>query len=474
MDAAHASREAADPAARAAGPSRATQIGGPAHSATSTVAKAASATSATATSAVATSAVGTSAIGATGHRAAVPAGRRDLGSRSRELLGLQRIAGNAIVARLVQSRSAAAVPSAPPPVQRSSAAHTVPSTGPSVPSIQRSEETEKAFKAIHYQAMFALLPTVAALPAEVRADEQTAQFVGGPRLVLAIRATQSKGNWQAFASANVGELAGLPIDQIDDIMRYVGAPAEVRTFDRSKFDNRFDALVDPTTGTITLIMRIKIEMLDSQSYSGHDVGSKGWQDNNIPEFKKFGPRMKSVIESAWSGTGSVKPVTKGLKVPTFATRVSVQIVDSGEHICFKLYGGTSGVRSNVNQTLKPGATSRTGELHIGDNDPKPTSLEHRDHTKVSSQQITSAHEFGHAMGLQHVRCAGDGVCYGINQTEYGSIMGGGMSLAPVTVGEGKGAHVHDNLVPFEKIGEAWGKEVFPPALAAKLSVWGPA
>jgi hypothetical protein len=381
-----------------------------------------------------------SPAGAAGHSVATNSGRRDLGSRSRHLMVLQRSAGNAGVTRM----------------------------------LQRSEETEKALAAIQGQAMFALLPSVAALPPEVRADEKGAQFVGGPRLVLAIRAVQNKGNWQAFAAANATELVALPLDQIDDLMRYVGAPADVRTFDRGKFDNRYDALVDPTTGTITLIMRIKIEMVEGQSYSGDPVGTKEWEKNNIPMFKAFGPKMKSVVESAWAGAGSVKPVTKGLKVPVFATRVSVQIVESGEHIAFKLYGGTSGVRSNVNQRMEPGATGRTGALQVGDNDLKPTSLEHPDHTKVSSQQVTSAHEFGHAMGLQHVRCAGDGVCYGVNQAEYNSMMGGGMSLNPVAVGSGKGAHVHDNLVPFEKIGEVWGKEVFPGPLAAKLSVWGPA
>lgn len=384
------------------------------------------------------------------HRPGPHPGRHDLGSRSRHLVGLQRLAGNAGVARLVQR-----------------------SPGPAG-LVQRSEETEKALAAIQGQAMFALLPAVAALPAQVRADETGARFVGGPRLVLALRGVANKGNWAAFAGANAAELAALPLDQIDDLMRYVGAPADVRTFDRSSFDNRFDALVDPTTGTITLIMRIKIEMVEGQSYSGDPVGTKEWEKNNIPTFAAFGPKLKSAVESAWAGTGSVTPVTKGLQVPVFATRVSVQIVQSGEHIAFKLYGGTSGVRSNVNQRLEPGATSRTGALQVGDNDLKPTSLEHRDHSKVSSRQVTSAHEFGHAMGLQHVRCAGDGVCYGVSQAEYDSMMGGGMSLNPVAIGSGKGAHVHDNLVPFEKIGEAWGREVFPGPLAAKLSVWGPA
>ncbi|WP_420123734.1 hypothetical protein [Nakamurella sp.] len=377
-------------------------------------------------------------------------GRCDLGSRSRHVVGLQRLAGNAGVTRLVQRNPG------PPGV------------------VQRSAETEKALAAIQGQAMFALLPAVAALPPEVRADEKGAQFVGGPRLVLALRAVAQKGNWAAFAGANAAERAALPLDQIDDLMRYVGAPPDVRTFDRSAFDNRFDALVDPTTGTITLIMRIKIEMLEGQSYSGDPAGTKEWEKNNIPAFRAFGPKLKSAIESGWAGTGSVTPVTKGLKVPVFATRVSVQIVDSGEHIAFKLYGATSGVRSHVDQRLEPGATGRTGALQIGDNDPKPTSLEHRDHTKVSSRQVTSAHEFGHAMGLQHVRCTGDGVCYGVNQAEYDSVMGGGMSLGPVVVGAGRGAKVHDNLVPFEKIGEVWGKAVFPGPLAAKLGAWGPA
>jgi len=293
--------------------------------------------------------------------------------------------------------------------------------------------------------------------------------------VLAIRAVQNKGNWKAFATANATELVALPLDQIDDLMRYVGAPAEVRTFDRTKFDNRFDALVDPTTGTITLMMKIRLEMVEGQSYSGDPVGTKDWENRNIPAFKEFGPKMKVAIEAAWAGAGSVKPVTKGLKVPSFATKVAVQMVESGEHISFKVYGGTAGVRSNVNQRLPPSGTSRSGELQIGDADKKKTELHHRDGAKVNSEQVPAAHEFGHAMGLDHVAgpAASGDKSYGVNQQEYNDIMGGGMSLGPTAVGSGKTASVHDNLTPFQKIGEVWGKEVFPGPLAAKLSVWGP-
>ncbi len=323
--------------------------------------------------------------------------------------------------------------------------------------------------------MFALLPDVARLPPEVRADEAAAAFVGGPRLVVAIHAVNTKGNWQAFAAANTTEMAALPLDQIDDLMRYVGAPADVRTFDRSKFDSRFDALVDPTTGTMTLIMKIRMEMVEGQSYSGDPVGSKGWEQNNLAAFQAFGPSAKAAIEAGWSGTGPVKPVTKGLKVPSFATRVSVVLVDGGEHISFKVYGGTASVRSNVDQHLPPGATKRTGELQVGDTDRKKTSLQHKDGTKVNNEQVTVAHEFGHAMGLDHVAgpAASGDKSYGIRQSEYNDIMGGGMSLGPTAVGSGKGASTHDNLKPFETIGEVWGKEVFPGPLAAKLSVWGP-
>jgi hypothetical protein len=131
--------------------------------------------------------------------------REDAGSRARTILHLQRSSGNAAVGAFLQRRSAA----------------------PERPVVQRSPENEKALAAIQGGAMFALLPDVARLPPEVRADEAAAQFVGGPRLVLAIRAVQNKGNWKAFATANATELVALPLDQIDDLMRYVGAP---RTF----------------------------------------------------------------------------------------------------------------------------------------------------------------------------------------------------------------------------------------------------
>lgn len=340
--------------------------------------------------------------------------------------------------------------------------------------LQRSPEHEEALAKIQGGPMYDLLPQLGALDVAVRADEDAATKVGGPRLVLAMRAVKSKGNWQPFALDNAGEIANLPIDQIGDLMRFVGAPSSVRVFDRANFDGRFDGMVDPTTGTITLIMRVKFEPVEGQSYSGDPAGTKAWEQNNQKAFAAFGPKFKAAVEHAWFKSGPVKPTCPGTKVASFATRLSVQIVGSNEHLAIKLYGVTAGLRSNVEPKLRKGETSRKGEMQVGDTELKPTSLKHPNGTTVTSAQVTAAHEVGHAMGLAHVACEGEGVCYGTTQAEYGDIMGGGGSVGTMSVGSGKTAHVHDDLLAFERIGERWSQDLLPGPLGPKCGKWGPA
>jgi hypothetical protein len=371
--------------------------------------------------------------------------RADSASRIRAAFQLQRAAGNSAVLHAIQRQEAT----------------------PTDPG------HEEALAKIQGGAMYDLLPKLSALDVAVRSDEAAARKVGGLRLVVAMRAVKSKGNWQPFALNNAAEIADLPIDQIGDLMRFVGAPASARLFDRADFDGRFDGMVDPTTGTITLIMRVKFEPVEGQTYSGDPAGTKAWEENNRKAFAAFGPKFKSAAESAWSNSGPVKPACPSTNVAAFATRVSVQIVDSNEHLAIKLYGVTASLRSNVEADVRKGETSRKGAMQVGDTDLKPTSLKYPDRTTVTSAQVTAAHEFGHAMGLKHVACDADGVCYGTTQAEYGDIMGGGMSVGTMSVGSGRGAHVHDDLIAFEKIGERWGRDQLPGPLASKCK-WGPA
>ena len=38
----------------------------------------------------------------------------------------------------------------------------------------------------------------------------------------------------------------------------------------------------------------------------------------------------------------------------------------------------------------------------------------------------------------------------------------------------KGKVVHDDFTSFERVGAAWGKDVFPGALGAKCNIWAAA
>jgi hypothetical protein len=358
---------------------------------------------------------------------------------------LQRSAGNAALARFL---------AAGPMIQRQP------------PDTPAPADHEKALADIQGNPMYALLPLVEKLDPAVRSDEGAAQKVGGPRLVTAIHAVNNKGNWKAFSEANSGMMTELPLDQIGDLMRYVGAPGDVKTFERSQFDGRFDAQVDPTTGILTLICRVAFEKVEAAQYGGVMPGAKGYDESNEAAFGEFAGKFKAAVEAVWSGTASVTAKCPGFKVPTFLTKVSVVINGGGQpHVTFKIYGVTSSLRSNVD------AKGGSGQLQIGDADKQKKEQNMTGYPKLTSEQVTAAHEFGHQIGLQHVACDSDTqVCYGTSDSEYGDIMGGGMKVQSLgSVSKRTGGH--DDLAPFEKIAERWGKDVFPAALQAKCNVW---
>lgn len=80
-------------------------------------------------------------------------------------------------------------------------------------------------KQIQGLAMYDLLPRLSNLSKETLSDEAAGRSVGGPRLEIAMRAARSKGtSWTDFAINNADKLIALPLDQIADILGFLGAP----------------------------------------------------------------------------------------------------------------------------------------------------------------------------------------------------------------------------------------------------------
>src|SRR5262249_15554510 len=111
-------------------------------------------------------------------------------------------------------------------------------------------ERKAQFDSIQGLPMFSLLPKLAALPPEGRADETAAQASGGPRLIAAVRAVAAKGKpWQSYFETNNAVVAGLPPNQIGDIVEFLGGPKDAAYYpaDQIKdkeFGGKFDGSVD--------------------------------------------------------------------------------------------------------------------------------------------------------------------------------------------------------------------------------------
>lgn len=336
----------------------------------------------------------------------------------------------------------------------------------------REEVRRDTLARIQGYSMSGLLPALEGLSADLRGDETLGASVGGPRLVTAMKVVKAKGtDWIAFAGANSGELAQLPNDQIGDIMQYLGAPKDARFFKSDMFDGRFEGAVDPAKGEVALFFRVKFEV-DGAQFGGSLPGTPAWFKEAEEGRQKFAADFKQVVEQEWSG-GTIRPTCPIGSVKQLKIRVIVTPVESGEHKLIKI----------INDNPYASSMGKDeGTLKVSDNKPTkrkigcdPATDKHC-HSKgngerFETEQIPSVHEFGHAIGLHHPRCDESGaVCYGENPEEFSSVMGGGHEHKTLKIKVGKQVRIHDDFAPFEKIAEAWGKDVFPGALA-KCNKW---
>ena len=309
------------------------------------------------------------------------------------------------------------------------------------------------------------------MPADVRADEEAGQKVGGPRLVAAMHVVAAKGTpWMEYVASNNGELAALPPDQINNIMTYLGAPKDAWYFGSDDFEKKFDGSVDPAKGMVTLYFRVRFEAAPGAQFGFAKPPGKKWEEETQEAMQKFSGDFKRLVEKAWSSKGTVKPSCAVGSIKSFQTQVSISVVDSGEHTVMYVHNDVPGGRSGMSKDEK------IGNLKISDNEMKTKDVDHpvmdekgRRAGKVTTEQATSAHEFGHAIGLEHPVCKhGDDICYGKTAEERRSMMGAGNKLSVI---QRKGDIKHNDFEPFLRIAQRWGQEVWKGALQGKCNNW---
>ena len=219
------------------------------------------------------------------------------------------------------------------------------------------------------------------------------------------------------------------------IARQVGPLQRIVHYNRDQFGGRFDSEVDRNNHRVTLMM-------------GVDFTPAGWppKTNTDDVIAKFKTDMKKVVESSWFYQYALQSVCEADK---YEAKVELSTNSQNPHASVYLHPDTPGGRSAAGdgasalQESDNLAEEHTRYFDAGKGKPPK---------QGTFEQTTTAHEFGHLMGLDHIRCKGnEDRCYGVTPEEAMDVMGIGSFVS------------QRDYAPFQSIMEHFGKDTLPAA-----------
>jgi hypothetical protein len=215
------------------------------------------------------------------------------------LVHLQRAAGNSAVCRMLSVG-----------LQRGPTATGTP------PSSATDNAAEKQLMDIQGHTMDALLRELKRLPAKTREDESLGQRVGGPRLVMAMRAVSAKNHgrpWTEFSAANQAAFQTWPPDQVVSILDFLGATGLAPL--KQVVIGSLNDIVTNTQGDLPLTARGRKRLLGviADEMFGFAIGARLVSD--IVRDVRQRALASLYMQQTQKGTQTSKGLAKGFSYP---------------------------------------------------------------------------------------------------------------------------------------------------------------